>query len=138
MTPTKQQTEDDKAAKAEEKQRVAVAELEEERVAQAATAASSAELEAKAAAEVRVQEQHERIEETREKATEGDPKEFGGQLVTSDNFAIITSTNLGRDVAEIRPAGWVGPGFEFSASRLEELKGLLGKVKKLPKQESSK
>jgi hypothetical protein len=54
---------------------------------------------------------------------------FAGQLHASDNFVITTADVVGREVVEIRPAGWVGPGFEVGADRLGELKTLIGKVK---------
>jgi hypothetical protein len=63
-----------------------------------------------------------------------DDGEFAGQLITSDFYGIVTRDNVGRGVLEIKPAGWVGPGFEVPANRVADLKKALGQVKNLPKE----
>jgi len=60
---------------------------------------------------------------------------FAGQLLSTDHYAAVTTEFQGRQVVEIRPAGWVGPGFEFPATRIKEVQKLLGQVKSLPKQD---
>lgn len=64
-----------------------------------------------------------------------EPAEFAGQYLVSTNLTATTSERLGRKVIEIKPLGWVGPGFELSASRLQELATLLSGIKNLPEQE---
>lgn len=132
---TDEQKAADEAAKEQEaKQKAAEANLEQEaedaRLAQASR--SSAEAQAAAEADLREQLRNELREEiTKEAQGEGDS--FGGQHLSSDNFSIVTTETAGRPGVEIRPAGWVGPGFEIAPSRVKELRDLLGKVKHLPK-----
>lgn len=61
--------------------------------------------------------------------------EFAGQHKVSEHFVIHASERLGLKVLEIKPTGWVGPGFEVLASRVDELIDLLGEIEGLPEQQ---
>lgn len=70
----------------------------------------------------------------------GEPVEqgpFAGQLVATQHYAAVTTEFQGRQVVEVRPEGWVGPGFEFPARRIKEVIALLRKVKSLPEQDEN-
>lgn len=138
MTSTKStkstKSTDEKAAEDEQKLAEVAAKAEQENIEKAPAAATNAEAEARAAAEVREKEQLARIEETRKAATE-EPKDFGGQALSNDYFTVSTSDTLGRESLEIKPTGWVGPGFVVAGSRVGKLKELLGQIKHLPKQD---
>lgn len=69
-------------------------------------------------------------------ATQNDTEQFAGQVLASENFT-ITTTAQGHGRAEIKPVGWVGPGFFVSAPLIKELNSLLGDIKHLPKQEKA-
>lgn len=58
--------------------------------------------------------------------------EFAGQYVSDEDFVITTNERVGRAVVEIKPVGWVGPGFEIAGSKVKGLHALLGKLKNLP------
>jgi archaellum component FlaD/FlaE len=60
------------------------------------------------------------------------PEEFGGQYLANDDFGITSEERFGRAVIEIKPIGWVGPGFEVAGSKVKGLAKLLGQVKNLP------
>lgn len=62
---------------------------------------------------------------------------FAGQLVATQHYAAATTEFQGRQVVEVRPEGWVGPGFEFPARRVKEVIALLRKVKSLPEQDEN-
>lgn len=73
-----------------------------------------------------------------EVAAEGEVEEsteFAGQSLSSDNYLVTTSEVVGNKRVEIRPAGWVGDGFVFPASRIKEVVALLKKVANLPEQQ---
>lgn len=139
MTPTKstEEKQDEKNAKDEQKRAQVAAEAEKDNIEKAPAAATAAEAEAAATAELREQIRAEEREKLRLEATEAssDSTAFGGQAVTNEHFSIVTSDTLGREVLEIKPTGWVGPGFVVGANRVEHLKKALGELKNLPKQE---
>lgn len=127
-------TDEEKAAKAEDKRLADAAEEEKKTREAAANSVGAAEAEAKAKAEQAVQDQLKEQTERGEAARESDTEEFAGQFLSSDNFSVVTTEHLGRAVLELRPAGWVGEGTIIAASRVQEVADLLGKVKNLPKE----
>lgn len=133
-TKSTEQKKAETEAKEQEKQAQADSKAEATANEQVAAAASAADVEAKATAAQREQERERRIEETRVAAVE-EPKEFGGQAVANEFFTASTSTSLGRETVEIKPVGWVGPGFIFPGTRIDQLKKLVGQLKHLPKQD---
>lgn len=58
--------------------------------------------------------------------------DFAGQYEYDENFVVTTDDRAGRSVVEIKPVGWVGPGFEVAGSKVKGLAKLLGKLKNLP------
>lgn len=137
-TATKSTDEKDaEKAKADEQktleaQQAADAEAEAARLA--ANSRSASEAEAAATAELAVQKQQQAQQDLKDEAKDGS-EEFGGGFYSTDNFSAVTRESFGRQVVEIKPAGWVGEGFIVAGSRIDELKDLIGKIKNLPTQE---
>lgn len=137
---TKEELEAEKQAAAEQKQREEASAAEKE--AQEKLAATTAA--AKAAGAVAIEKLPENQSERQSAISVGndpetgepyeeDSKEFGGQLISGDNYTVVTREHLGRSTVEIIPAGWVGEAPSFAAHKLPEIIDLLGQVKNLPK-----
>jgi len=129
------QAEKDKAAEAK---RLEEAQAEDQKkAADAAASQSAADVQAKAAFDLREKERLEEQARVAEDVSEPDSGEFSGHVVSSDFFSAATSDYYGHGQVEVRPAGWVGEGFKFSATKVKDLIKVLSGLKNLPEQEKS-
>jgi hypothetical protein len=62
-----------------------------------------------------------------------DKKQFEGQTILTEHFAVTTSADYNGGYVEIGKRGNVGDTLRVSPEQLSELKDAIGKVKNLPK-----